>query len=332
MMASNTKQPILIHSLLETQILNKYDIFLFDANGVFWNGSTLVDSITNEMKELVKHGKKVCVVSNTTSSAESMKKTYEKRGLGVEAYNEFITSGDLLRYATESGNLETKLNKKLKPTKKFTIYIFGKPREWLEDYFYITNNPQEADFIYLSVPQFREEGKIKIIAKHPEFAKYFKLSGTKFRDQEWWDVAEGGEDIFEDTLKELSSYKKPFVNANPDLYANEKDMSAGGQRNSVVRNGYVANKLKIMGHKVVEYGKPSSDIFEFAIKQIFKGNIAENNILKEKIIMIGDTRGTDIDGAKNFGIDSVLMSTGNEAKIGLEGKNSGATYFFKVLE
>ena len=48
--------------------------------------------------------------------------------------------------------------------------------------------------------------------------------------------------------------------------------------------------------------------------------------------MIGDTRGTDIDGAKNFGIDSVLMSTGNEAKTGLEGKDSGATYFFKVLE
>ncbi len=30
-----------------------------------------------------------------------------------------------------------------------------------------------------------------------------------------------------------------------------------------------------------------------------------------------------------IGIESVLMSTGNEAKTGLEGKDSGATYFLK---
>lgn len=77
-------------------------------------------------------------------------------------------------------------------------------------------------------------------------------------------------------------------------------MSGGKQRNSVVRNGYVTNKLRENSHKVVEYGKPSPEIFEFAVKQIFQGNIAEDNILKESIVMIGDTRGTDIDGAKNL--------------------------------
>ena len=73
-------------------------------------------------------------------------------------------------------------------------------------------------------------------------------------------------------------------------------MSAGKQRNSVARNRYVANKLREMDRKVVEYGKPSPEIFEFAIEKILK----ETDISKEKIVMIGDTRETDIADAKNL--------------------------------
>lgn len=54
------------------------------------------------------------------------------------------------------------------------------------------------------------------------------------------------------------------------------------------------------------------------------------------MIMIGDTIGTDVAGAKNFRIDSALVATGNfnkdtrnqteEEKIN-SAKNSGTTYF-----
>ncbi len=66
--------------------------------------------------------------------------------------------------------------------------------------------------------------------------------------------------------------------------------------------GYVANKYESLGGKVKYYGKPHISMYEFATQDIA--------LDKSQIIAIGDNLNTDILGAKNFGIDSLLISKG----------------------
>jgi len=65
---------------------------------------------------------------------------------------------------------------------------------------------------------------------------------------------------------------------------------------------------KITGKKFIRFGKPDSQIFMFAwemVQRQFPG------ISKKDILMVGDTLHTDILGGNKFGLDTVLVLTGN---------------------
>ena len=66
--------------------------FLFDAYGVFWDGSKLIQATVEDMQRLVALGKKVCVVSNTTELSSAAQKKYKQRA---------INSGFLIPYTVE---------------------------------------------------------------------------------------------------------------------------------------------------------------------------------------------------------------------------------------
>ena len=67
--------------------------------------------------------------------------------------------------------------------------------------------------------------------------------------------------------------------------------------------GTIADLYEHMGGEVVILGKPSKKIYEKSCKNI-------EDLKKSKIIAIGDSLDHDILGAKNFDIDSVLISSG----------------------
>ena len=117
-----------------------------------------------------------------------------------------------------------------------------------------------------------------------------------------------GEDRLEvdEFLPELQRIKKAgltLVCANPDLRANE-----GGQ--FVVRQGTIAQIYEEMGGNVVRYGKPDVGIFERVLKD-YEGS-------REKVLMIGDTLGTDILGANRAGIKSCLVLDGGVTEYTLQ--------------
>jgi HAD superfamily hydrolase (TIGR01450 family) len=65
---------------------------------------------------------------------------------------------------------------------------------------------------------------------------------------------------------------------------------------------------KITGKKFIRFGKPDSQIFMFAWEMVqarFPG------ISKRDILMVGDTLHTDILGGNKFGLDTLLVLTGN---------------------
>ena len=66
--------------------------------------------------------------------------------------------------------------------------------------------------------------------------------------------------------------------------------------------GFIANKYESLGGVVRYYGKPYAEIYQYAVK--------DSKYDKSKMLAIGDNLNTDILGAKNFGIDSLLISRG----------------------
>jgi len=116
----------------------------------------------------------------------------------------------------------------------------------------------------------------------------------------------------------LSSYKlllKKYTHlklicTNPDLIVHrglKKEYCAGK----------IAEIFKKLGGKVIYFGKPYPEIYKFCIKK------------KEKVLVIGDNIRTDIKGANNMKLDSLLITHGVHKK---EFLSLGIKNYGKVLK
>ena len=107
-----------------------------------------------------------------------------------------------------------------------------------------------------------------------------------------------GEDreTMDDFIKELLFYISlglPLLCTNPDEIGQEDGRF-------VVRQGTIVKLYREFGGRVILYGKPDPRIFDFAL----------GAIPRDKVLMIGDTLGTDILGANRAGIKSCLTIAG----------------------
>jgi ribonucleotide monophosphatase NagD (HAD superfamily) len=64
----------------------------------------------------------------------------------------------------------------------------------------------------------------------------------------------------------------------------------------------------VVGKQFVRFGKPDTQMFIFAYEHsVAMGGTPD----KSKILMVGDTLSTDIIGGNKFGLDTMLVLTGN---------------------
>ena len=94
----------------------------------------------------------------------------------------------------------------------------------------------------------------------------------------------------------------PVIVANTDraypLSVNEVSIAIGG----------IASMIEsVVGKQFIRFGKPDSQMFMFAYDLIRE----YRPISKKQIVMVGDTLQTDILGGNKFGLDTVLVLTGN---------------------
>tara|TARA_B100001123_G_C15264247_1_gene1007806 strand:+ start:135 stop:953 length:819 start_codon:yes stop_codon:yes gene_type:complete len=109
----------------------------------------------------------------------------------------------------------------------------------------------------------------------------------------------------------LDKFKnKKMICTNPDLIVHRGDKSENCA-------GAVAQVFKELGGKVVYFGKPYPEIYNFCIKT------------NENILVIGDNIRTDIKGANNMKLDSLFITNGIHK---LEFLNLQAKNYDKVLE
>lgn len=102
-------------------------------------------------------------------------------------------------------------------------------------------------------------------------------------------------------LKEAYKNKMLMFCANPDFETVIKI-----NKKNIFCMGAIAQLYQDMGGKVIILGKPSQEIYDEATKSL-------NSYKKSQMVAIGDSLFHDIVGAKKFGIDSVLITSGIHA-------------------
>ena len=278
-------------------IADRFDLFLFDAYGVFWEGNGFYKGSRETMAALVAAGKTVVVISNTTMIGPDIRANYTQRGLFEhKEYSYMFTSGDLLRQNLINGNLTFKTCPN--PLK---YYVIGLPhKKAFADTKYIeVATPEEADFVYCGVPfMFADD-----VAKYPQYqSQYWPVRLDDEGQVERWDTLT--EKPFEEIVQKAVDLGLPALNANPDFTAREgHPLVPDSEAVFVVRNGTIAEMFRQRGAEVIEYGKPHANIYEYVFERLAQEGVAVN---KARTCMIGDTVRTDVKGAMVAGVTPVL--------------------------
>jgi HAD superfamily hydrolase (TIGR01450 family) len=135
------------------------------------------------------------------------------------------------------------------------------------------------------------------IAEVDEFNAH-EVSALVFLDDE-------GFDWFSDLNKCVNLLRKRNI---PAIVANTDRAYPLNLHNVSIAIGGLANMIEsIVGKKFIRFGKPDSQMFMFAYDLIRD----RRPIDKKDIVMVGDTLQTDIMGGNKFGLDTVLVLSGN---------------------
>lgn len=253
-------------------IAEAFEGILLDAYGVFWNGNEvgLLPHSVEAMKQLVDSGKVVGILSNATALASKEIDKLARHGLILGKHFHFlITSGEVAKRIFLNQTLPFPT-----PNRKYWLFHDPHPKtQTHRDIFSGTQylqaeNIQDADFIYIPVPHLEGQDQI-----NPE--------------------------LFRSRVEKIKMCGLPMVCINPDKFAHE-----GNPPRPVVRDGTIATYYEEFGGNAFYIGKPSSLAFSAAMQEFQIRNIDS----PEKILMVGDTPETDIQGANHFGMSSALIT------------------------
>jgi len=125
-----------------------------------------------------------------------------------------------------------------------------------------------------------------------------KVNALIFLDDE-------GFDWCADLNKAVNLLRKRTI---PVIVANTDHAYPVSVNNVSIAIGGLATMIeKIVGKEFIRFGKPDSQMFMFAYDLIRE----YRPISKKEIVMVGDTLHTDILGGNKFGLDTVLVLSGN---------------------
>lgn len=97
----------------------------------------------------------------------------------------------------------------------------------------------------------------------------------------------------------------------PVIVANTDATYPVSKNRLAIAIGGIADMLEsIVGKQFIRFGKPDAQLFMFAYERVQE---QLPGITKRDILMVGDTLRSDIAGGNKFGLDTVLVLTGNTA-------------------
>lgn len=282
-------------------VASLYDTFFIDMYGVLFDGSELYGGTLSTLKRLKEMKKKIVLVSNTSQLSADAMHGYAERDMhyGVH-YDYFVTAGELLRdiLLNHSDIFDKQIGKEFLSVK----YLFmGNTNVFKNTRFIKSDTYEDADLIYVASPR-AHYGSVRLDNLYDESGNKVELE--EFLHKNWKtlrdDQGRQGLAEFALQLEKLATLGKTLFLSNPDFFAPFK---IDNEKHPVVTQGAIGFYYeKFFGGKVLYFGKPFVEIFEFAKKISSSKN--------DKILMIGDTLWTDVLGAHNAGMDSALVTTG----------------------
>lgn len=178
----------------------------------------------------------------------------------------------------------------------------------------ISSGLMAMDFLQSKIKQ----GKVAYLGK-PGSAYYIEQAGlipVAIADLDVRDVGEIKALVFLDDdgfdwYKDLNKTINILLRQNmPALVANSDRAYPASSVDIAIAIGSLAEMVqKIIGKKFIFFGKPDSQIFAYAYDEVAKKMTPD--LCKSEILMVGDTLTTDIIGGNKFGIDTMLVLSGN---------------------
>mmetsp|Transcript_538 Transcript_538/g.941 ORF Transcript_538/g.941 Transcript_538/m.941 type:complete len:310 (+) Transcript_538:91-1020(+) len=261
-----------------SEIASKFDGFILDQFGVMHNGTSCLPGSTECVKQLAARGKKLIILSNTSSPSETAMNKLPKLGFDPYLFVGVVTSGEeASRYIRHAyGNDPQNVKKAL----WFTWEEPEVPLAFLSKCGHIdpTVHVEEADFVIThgcKVVRGREENENISLGSYMETADLSVISPI---------------------LEQCAKRGLPMVCANPDLVVKlPGDVTAH-------MPGKIALLYQGIGGSCEYFGKPHA--------QHFKACLRELGLDASRVAHVGDSLHHDIAGANDAGISSVFISGG----------------------
>ncbi|EPQ50774.1 2-phosphoglycolate phosphatase [Gloeophyllum trabeum ATCC 11539] len=253
-------------------LLDKYDTWMFDCDGVLWNGDRLVDGAVKVLEILRSHKKSVLfVTNNATKSRQSYKKKFDK--LGVEAHVDEIFGS-----AYASAVYISSVMKLPKDKKVYVVGMEGLEQELTAEGISYVGGTDPADYTLepFSLSNFTPDPAVDVVLCGLDTAiNYTKLSKA---------------------FQYLQKPQVTFLVTNDDsTYPSEGGLLPGA--------GAISAPLKTAsGREPLSIGKPAKTMLD-CIK-------AKHNFDPERTLMVGDRLNTDILFGQAGGVSTLLVLTG----------------------
>ncbi|GAB3894875.1 HAD-IIA family hydrolase [Spirosoma agri] len=253
-----------------------YKVIFFDAFGVLKNYEGVLPGIENTFNWLQSTGKEFYVLTNDASrSPTELAESYYRQGLYAITPERIISSGMLAREY-----LDLKVN-------HGTVAYLG----------------TDSSAHYLETTGLKTLPISKV-----DLADVADINALVLLDDE-------GYDWNTDLNKTVNLLRKRNI---PVIVANTDETYPVSKTRIAIAIGAVAEMIEtIVGKQFIRFGKPDAQLFMFAYERldnVVPRGLEEQSagyIGKRDVLMVGDTLRTDILGGNKFGLDTVLVLTGN---------------------
>ncbi len=261
-----------------TDLVEKYDGFILDQFGVLHNGVHGLEGASELTSHLSQQGKKLIILSNTSSSSEAAKAKLPKLGFDPTIFSGAVTSGqEAGQYISEhfEGKKALFLTWKTPRTPS--------PLKFIElcGNIQVTDKPDEANFVILhGVDVLRGPGADGV-AKEQSLGSYHMDASFE---------------VIDPILKACLDRRLPMICSNPDFIMVRPDERIAHMP------GKIARRYEEIGGKCISFGKPYVPHFEACLRKL--------GLPKDRVAHVGDSLHHDIAGANNTGIASVFVTSG----------------------
>lgn len=258
-------------------LLDKFDTFMFDCDGVLWSGDHLIGGVIEALHLLRSKGKKILfVTNNATKSRKSYKKKFD--GFGIEAHVEEIFGSAYAAAVYISTVVKLPKDKKV-----YVVGMSGVEEELQNEgvQFIGGTDPADTTFEPFDLKDFNPDPDVSVV-----------LCGL-------------------DTNINYTKLSKAFryLHTNPEclFIATNEDSTFPSSGGILPGAGSISAPLRYaLGRDPVCTGKPSQSMLDCIQAKV--------HFDPKRTIMIGDRLNTDILFGKAGGLSTLLVLTGVTSK------------------